>query len=299
MKAIVTILMLGTLMMSCASHGTWSKSDRGAWANLDELIGSHEKNYYVELWGNPVSRRDAKLSDESENVTIIGEELLWLWKPDGTGPSAAPGQGWELFLKFNEQEELRSWRVGRYQTFLTVGDVIAASREFNYNLILLLDNLGFSAVQHEIGGGPRQSELLKIQNTLIALSQATLEADTQERALHDRLATEQEVLQVATRQAAVSSRYSEPARRKHSPNYENGVAGGGFIGQGFLGPYTPNAYGPGMNMDATGRPFIWRPDFGGPALGPIQPNVYGPGVGMDATGRPVRPACPPGWAGPC
>jgi hypothetical protein len=52
----------------------------------------------------------------------------------------------------------------------------------------------------------------------------------------------------------------------------------------FLGPTRPNAYGPGMNADATGRPFIWKPDFGGPALGPIQPNAYGPGVGMDATG---------------
>ena len=74
---------------------------------------------------------------------------------------------------------------------------------------------------------------------------------------------------------------------------------GGLAGSGFLGGYTPNAYGPGMNADATGRPFVWQPDFGGPALGQITPNAYGPGVGMDATGRPVRPACPPGWAGPC
>jgi hypothetical protein len=70
-------------------------------------------------------------------------------------------------------------------------------------------------------------------------------------------------------------------------------------GPPFLGTYTPNAYGPGINSDATGRPFIWQPDFGGPALGPIRPNVYGPGIGSDATGRPVRPACPPGWVGPC
>jgi hypothetical protein len=65
-------------------------------------------------------------------------------------------------------------------------------------------------------------------------------------------------------------------------------------GRLLLGPIMPNAYGPGLNSDATGKPFIWHPDFGGPALGPITPNAYGPGVGMDATGRPVRPACPPG-----
>jgi hypothetical protein len=80
---------------------------------------------------------------------------------------------------------------------------------------------------------------------------------------------------------------------------DQGYDGAGLLGRGFLGPYTPNAYGPGMNMDATGRPFIWRPEFGGPALGPVTPNAYGPGVGMDATGRPVRPTCPPGWAGSC
>ena len=65
-------------------------------------------------------------------------------------------------------------------------------------------------------------------------------------------------------------------------------------GRTLLGPITPNAYGPGLNSDATGRPFMWKPDFGGPAMGPITPNAYGPGIGMDATGRPVRPACPPG-----
>lgn len=61
----------------------------------------------------------------------------------------------------------------------------------------------------------------------------------------------------------------------------------------FLGPITPNAYGPGINSDATGRPFIYQPDFGGsgfpdPTL-KVQPNAYGPGVGMDQYGRPVRP----------
>lgn len=65
--------------------------------------------------------------------------------------------------------------------------------------------------------------------------------------------------------------------------------GGGMLGNGFMGPYTPNAYGPGINSDATGRAFIWKPDSGGPALGPINPNAYGPGIGSDETGRAVRP----------
>lgn len=60
-----------------------------------------------------------------------------------------------------------------------------------------------------------------------------------------------------------------------------------------LGPITPNAYGPGINSDATGRPFTYQPDFGGsgypnPTLN-VTPNAYGPGVGMDQYGRPVRP----------
>jgi hypothetical protein len=58
-------------------------------------------------------------------------------------------------------------------------------------------------------------------------------------------------------------------------------------------PPTPNAYGAGVNIDATGRPFTYQPDFGGsgnpdPTL-KVTPNAYGPGVGMDQYGRPVRP----------
>ena len=64
---------------------------------------------------------------------------------------------------------------------------------------------------------------------------------------------------------------------------------GGTLGSGFMGPYRPNAYGPGINSDSTGRAFIWKPDSGGPALGPIHPNAYRPGIGSDGTGRAVRP----------
>ena len=65
---------------------------------------------------------------------------------------------------------------------------------------------------------------------------------------------------------------------------------------GFQEPYRPNAYGPGINSDATGRPFVWQPSPGyGPAdpLSSVTPNAYGPGNGMDQYGRPVRPACAP------
>lgn len=93
-------------------------------------------------------------------------------------------------------------------------------------------------------------------------------------------------------------RYQSVSPSPPSTEYE-GILVPSTQSQGFLGPYIPNAYGPGINSDATGRPFVWQPDFGGPALGPIRPNVYGPGIGMDGTGRPVRPACPPGWVGHC
>ena len=61
-------------------------------------------------------------------------------------------------------------------------------------------------------------------------------------------------------------------------------------GSTLLDPITPNAYGPGINSDATGRPFRWQPDYGpsSPFLD-VKPNAYGPGVGMDQFGRPVRP----------
>jgi hypothetical protein len=64
---------------------------------------------------------------------------------------------------------------------------------------------------------------------------------------------------------------------------------------GFLEPYQPNAYGPGINSDATGRPFNWQPLPGyGPAdpLSSVRPDAYGPGIGTDQYGRPVRPVAP-------
>lgn len=71
----------------------------------------------------------------------------------------------------------------------------------------------------------------------------------------------------------------------------------------FFTPYRLDVYGPGVNADATGRPFIWKPDTAGPGVFDpflrVQPDMYGPGIGMDQYGRPMRPACPPGWAGPC
>ena len=55
---------------------------------------------------------------------------------------------------------------------------------------------------------------------------------------------------------------------------------------GFMQPYHPNAYGPGINSDATGRPFSWQTQPGyGPAdpLSNVRPDAYGPGIGMDQT----------------
>ncbi len=65
---------------------------------------------------------------------------------------------------------------------------------------------------------------------------------------------------------------------------------------GFLEPYQPNAYGPGINSDSTGRPFTWQTLPGNGPADPnsnVTPDAYGPGIGMDEYGRPVQPTCPP------
>lgn len=323
MKHSLLLLIITFVIAGCASHGTWSKSDRGAWANLGELIGSHELAHYVKQWGEPVSRHEDKFSDGNGNVTTDGEELLWLWKADGTGLSDQSGQGWELLLNFNLSGQLTDWRIGTYRTSLTVADVVAVGRKYQYQMTAdLMKELGLSKEQHQIGDrsrnatvtfGPiplvdnkpssRERELAMLQYQVRAVLEATFRADTGTRNLYDRLATETEI--VDTLKAQAKSVSSANARRQQGQGTSSSTAAdyalssSSLLGRGFLGPYTPNAYGPGMNADATGRPFIWQPNFGGPALGPITPNAYGPGVGMDATGRPVRPACPPGWAGPC
>lgn len=297
MKAFTLIaLCLFIFVGGCASHGTWSKSDRGAWADLEELIGRHQQSYYEKEWGEPVSRHEFKISDGKGKVKPDGEELLWLWKADGTGPSGQAGQGWEVFLSFNQEGKFATWRVGTYRTVLTVPDVISVARDAGYAPEIITEDLGLSAQQHGIGGGARQFELLKLREIVYEISVATLEADATMTALYRRLATRAEVEELIELRIEEARARAEEQQRMAYLRRRNQYGGSGFGGLagGFLSPYTPNAYGPGMNSDATGRPFIWQPDFGGPVLGPITPNAYGPGIGMDATGRPVRPACLPG-----
>jgi hypothetical protein len=54
-------------------------------------------------------------------------------------------------------------------------------------------------------------------------------------------------------------------------------------------PTNHDVFGPGIGMDAYGRPTVVLPAFGGPGsvLGPVIPDVFGPGIGMDASGKPV------------
>jgi hypothetical protein len=59
----------------------------------------------------------------------------------------------------------------------------------------------------------------------------------------------------------------------------------------FSRPYRPDAYGPGIHSDATGRPFRWQTEQGEyvqPGIR-VKPDGYGLGVGMDEYGRPVKP----------
>lgn len=59
----------------------------------------------------------------------------------------------------------------------------------------------------------------------------------------------------------------------------------------FTRPYEQNKYGPGINSDATGKPFTWQTNDGQtvPPGSQVKPDVYGPGVGKDQFGRPVNP----------
>jgi len=47
-----------------------------------------------------------------------------------------------------------------------------------------------------------------------------------------------------------------------------------------------NAYGPGINADAEGRPYVFMTPVGTPT-GMVYLNVYGPGIGADSIGWPV------------
>ena len=57
----------------------------------------------------------------------------------------------------------------------------------------------------------------------------------------------------------------------------------------FMFPYQKNAYGYGVNSDATGKPFQWKTEAGKNVFGPVKPDAYGLGTGMDQFGRPVKP----------
>src|SRR5262245_47163898 len=50
-----------------------------------------------------------------------------------------------------------------------------------------------------------------------------------------------------------------------------------------------DTYGPGVHMDATGRPYRDNPSDAW-IFEPVHPNVYGPGIGQDALGRQVVPS---------
>ncbi len=66
-----------------------------------------------------------------------------------------------------------------------------------------------------------------------------------------------------------------------------------------LQPFQQNAYGPGVNSDATGRPFSWAPQGSSSLSQPdptLQPNInaYGLGRSADQYGRPIQPRTDPG-----
>ena len=80
--------------------------------------------------------------------------------------------------------------------------------------------------------------------------------------------------------------------------YGGRIDNGPLLGPGatYLGPIKPNAYGLGINADATGRPFQWQPEgltHSVPdATLKVTPNAYGMAVHADQHGRIVQPMCP-------
>ena len=62
--------------------------------------------------------------------------------------------------------------------------------------------------------------------------------------------------------------------------------------RGFLEPYHPNAYGPGINSDATARQFSSLPLSGNDPAKPngnVSSDAHGPGIDVDQDGRLVQP----------
>lgn len=59
----------------------------------------------------------------------------------------------------------------------------------------------------------------------------------------------------------------------------------------YLPPRDPNAYAPGTDSDAAGRPFVWVPDDGSERdpFSEVHPDAFGPQIGEDQYGRVVRP----------
>ena len=97
--------------------------------------------------------------------------------------------------------------------------------------------------------------------------------------------------------------FIEPGSPQERHHYH--AQGGLLLGPNttYLEPIRPNAYGPGIHADATGRPFQWQPvgptalgTEGMPPSGPdptlrVTPNKYGLGVHADQYGRIVQPVC--------
>jgi hypothetical protein len=87
---------------------------------------------------------------------------------------------------------------------------------------------------------------------------------------------------------------AQPPTNRIANQTDSHAEGEGRLAAPFLGPYRSNTYGPGINSDATGRPFVWQTDQGTTdPHGKVRPDVFGSGIGMDQYGRPVRATCPP------
>lgn len=96
------------------------------------------------------------------------------------------------------------------------------------------------------------------------------------------------ILMVLTGSALAQDRkHSDTSRRDQQQGFDNSWDNKNT----YMKPYNPDAYGPGVHSDATGKPFEWKTQDGQTSHSKkVKPDGYGLGVGRDEYGRPVKPS---------
>jgi hypothetical protein len=273
-SASAAVLMcLGFLVSGCShiDSADWAR-DKGDWARIDKTLGDTlgsgtiDKRTILAAWGDPLARR----------TTPAGEQMLWLWKRDVSGPWAQSDEGWELLLSFDDRGNLTDRRWGSYRTSVTIGNVMAVTRKVGYsNTAQLLSELGLGGQQHGLdtegttlfgyrlslqllGYTHRERVILRYQNTVRSIAEAASILEAAATVENRSAPSEQEVFQYLTRNI---QRQVPPSGslRGAIPGPVDSIYLDDLVGSGLVWQPGVNAYGPWINSDPTRRPFIWQP----------------------------------------